>query len=692
MTDKSFGASTTDPLIGKRIGGYEIVELIGYGGMANVYRATQTNMRRDVALKILSASLTKDANFVARFRLEVELVGKLEHAHIVPVYEHGITPDGLTYLTMRHIRGGNVQDMVGKQGGLPFDKIAVIIGQVASALDYAHKQGVVHRDIKPGNILLDEQGDAYLADFGLARTVDAKKRESSAHKMTEPGSLTGTPIYLSPEQIKGETATERSDIYSLGVVLYEMLTGQTPFDGSSVFTIMQAHISEPPPSPRKLRPEVPAEVDAVIARALSKEPNQRYANASALANAFAGALAGRRTTWTRLPTLPDAPAKTSGVYQLLRQPRGLLGVGALAVLALLAVLVLPSLFNQPANNNNTTALRSTAAANQSGTAAPTAVAAIAASNRPRSGTIEDITLSSEDLEKALTKTNASNGFIGIVACTLETEYHASLIRSARQRAAELGFEVKVENANKEAFRQSTFINSFLAQGAVGIFLCALDEELITEAINAASAAGVPVAYAGDTLYGGLAISFTLTNEVMGRRVGEYAGELVNKELGGVANAIILDYPPVPVVVARADAMRDALLAAAPNVKILGNYQGGVTEDGYANTKKALAEHPEINLILSINDAGTFGAVRALREAGKDPNSVIIVSVDGETEARRLIEVGQYLRATLDSDPVGLAAHGIDAIVESVAAKNIPEQILLAGKMITKETLAKTPSN
>lgn len=233
-----------DPLIGKQLGPNEITGFLGHGGMADVYRATQRTLKREVAIKVLVSSYARDKAFVERFTREVEVVARLEHPHIVPVYEHGITDEGVVYLAMRYLKGGTLADLIKQRGALPIPQVAQIMLQVGAALDYAHKQGVVHRDVKPSNVMLDENGDAYLTDFGLARPTD----RTFAETLTEPGSMLGTPAYVSPEQIQENRSDARSDVYSLGIVLYEMLTGRPPFTGDSIYAIIQAHITKQLPS------------------------------------------------------------------------------------------------------------------------------------------------------------------------------------------------------------------------------------------------------------------------------------------------------------------------------------------------------------------------------------------------------------------------------------------------------------
>ncbi len=276
---------SSDPLLKQILGNYQIEERLGRGGMATVYRARQLNMRRDVAIKIMSAELVEDPQFVARFEREAQVIASLEHPRILPVHDFGHEGE-LFYLVMRLIEGETLYDRM-LDGPLPPATAAKLVTQIAEALDYAHGRGVIHRDLKPNNILLDEYDNVYMMDFGLAKLLAA-----TSH-LTETGMVLGTPAYMAPEQWRGDPVDARTDVYALGVILYEMVCGQPPFEGADTpFTLMYKHLNDTPQAPRSILPSLPAGVDAVILRALAKDPAGRYDSAGALARAFSAALDG----------------------------------------------------------------------------------------------------------------------------------------------------------------------------------------------------------------------------------------------------------------------------------------------------------------------------------------------------------------------------------------------------------------
>jgi serine/threonine protein kinase len=266
---------------GTMIVGYRIDSVLGEGGMGVVYRATQLSLNRIVALKLLSSMFSDDVSFRERFRREGQLQAIIDHPHIVPVYEAGESDDGL-FIAMRLVRGPNLKQAIAS-GDMTAPRAVYILGQVADALDSAHEVGLIHRDVKPQNVLISHRDHTYLCDFGLMKAPDADG-------LTQTGQFVGTIDYVSPEQARGESATARSDVYALTGVLYEALTGDIPFDRPSEAAILYAHMVEPPPRLSEHRPDLPAALDEVIARGMAKDADERYATAGELMRDAAAAL------------------------------------------------------------------------------------------------------------------------------------------------------------------------------------------------------------------------------------------------------------------------------------------------------------------------------------------------------------------------------------------------------------------
>jgi serine/threonine protein kinase/class 3 adenylate cyclase len=255
---------------------YRIKGSLGSGGMAEVYLAQDRELDREVAIKALRPEYASDRPFIERFKREAKSAASLSHSHIVPVYDWGETKDGAYYIVMEHCSGGTLKELIQQEGRLPPRWAAEIARQIAEALEYAHRHGLVHRDIKPQNILLTEAGEAKVADFGIARAA-------SLTTVTQPGSVMGTAQYLSPEQAKGSPATPQSDLYSLGIVLYEMLTGRLPFESDTPVGIMIQHVETQAQPPVELNEAVPQELNRVTLKLMAKDPNGRYPSAAALA-------------------------------------------------------------------------------------------------------------------------------------------------------------------------------------------------------------------------------------------------------------------------------------------------------------------------------------------------------------------------------------------------------------------------
>ena len=268
--------------VGNRLGPYEILEMLGRGGMGAVYKAFDPALNRTVALKVLPSEFLDDASFGERFQREVRIWASLDHPSVVPVYMAGIE-SGRPFFAMKYVAGGSLAERL-KHDPPSLERAFALLADVAVALDYAHSRGIVHRDVKPANVLLEKDGRAYLSDFGIARIL---RDERNA---TQPDGVAGTPRYMAPEQVRSLSPDHRADIYSLGCMAYEMFTGEAPFPGETPLDVMLRHITETPKPPRALQPALPAPVELAILKAMDKDPQQRWPTAPLFVQALSGAI------------------------------------------------------------------------------------------------------------------------------------------------------------------------------------------------------------------------------------------------------------------------------------------------------------------------------------------------------------------------------------------------------------------
>jgi eukaryotic-like serine/threonine-protein kinase len=290
---------TSPQVLGER---YEIGGVLGRGGMAEVHRGRDLRLGREVAVKVLRSDLARDPSFQVRFRREAQAAASLNHPAIVAVYDTGEdrTGTGATpYIVMEYVEGETLRDVLRREGRLSPERAMSLAADICGALDFSHRNGIVHRDVKPGNVMITPQGAVKVMDFGIARAVS-----DSAATMTSTAAVIGTAQYLSPEQARGEGVDARSDVYSVGCLLYELVTGAPPFTGDSPVAVAYQHVREDPRLPSSINPEVPPELDAILLKAMSKNPANRYQSAAEMRNDLLRALAGQRVEAT--PVMNDA--------------------------------------------------------------------------------------------------------------------------------------------------------------------------------------------------------------------------------------------------------------------------------------------------------------------------------------------------------------------------------------------------
>jgi serine/threonine-protein kinase len=323
-------------------GRYEIVELIGKGGMSSVFKAHDRLLDRTVAIKVLHPHYTEDEEYVERFRREARSVAQVSHPNIVTVIDRG-EDDRRQYIVFEYVEGENLKELLQRTGPLPIRDALVLALQMARALSFAHSRGLVHRDVKPQNVLLNADAQAKMTDFGIAREVDVQG-------VTITGTVLGTSEYIAPEQARGQQVDQQTDVYSLGVVLYELLTGSVPYEGDNFVTVALRHVNEPIPSVLEQRPEVPPRLALAVERAMAKSPRDRFASMDELVGELEACLAEldpiseEATMIARRPVVPAAQRQRAprrrrrlGVLWPIAAVVGIVGIAGLAALGALAL-------------------------------------------------------------------------------------------------------------------------------------------------------------------------------------------------------------------------------------------------------------------------------------------------------------------------------------------------------------------
>lgn len=651
-----------DLLIGTTIGEFNVVEMIGRGGMATVYRASQPSMKRDVALKVIrmdDLSAENNRDFTQRFATEAKLIAGLEHPNILPVYNYGIDGD-VAYLAMRLLKGGSIETLL--QGEpLTLQDAGKLFLQITQGLAAAHNKGVIHRDLKPSNIMLDEDNHVYLTDFGLAKLVDSEGYQ------TKTGQIVGTPVYMSPEQLRGEPLDFRSDVYALGCMLYEMLTGAPPFpvlDGD-VIPVIFKHLQSPPDPVTQRNKDIPPAVEAVVMKALSKDRNDRYDSVRSMATALAEAIGHSDTLALPRPASSILNVSRTNLPQAAKRsvmPFVLGGISVLVVLAVLAIIIFrpfDSLTPLPA------------------------ITVLQGETQP----LADFDLS-EINNDFITRRLGSDGFVAIVPCNTSSEYNSALTREMTTFARQANIPTRVYDPDTDSYRQLTELDRAITEGAVGIVLCPLDMALLAPSLQAAKDAGIPIisSASGLGIYNGVGI--LTDNYLMGLKPGQYAGQWIRDNLDGQARVLVLSFDDLPDVKRRADGLIDGMLEFAPDAVVVARETGGIADNGEQVVNDLLEQGIEFDVILSINDAGAYGAVNALEDARIPRDSVKIFSVDAEVLARQYITEGRYFVASVDAGRTVYAKAAIDALQLLFAGEPLPETLTIEpGDLITPEWLA-----
>mgnify|MGYP001405781859 CR=1 FL=1 len=590
-------------------------------------------------IKLLRLDLSSEPRATERFTLEACTIAALEHPHIVPLYEYGTTEDGRAYLVLRYMRGGTLADKL-KRGALPAGEYERLFTQVAGALDYAHSKGIVHRDVKPSNIMLDEDGNAHLGDFGLARYVETTVDLSGS------GSVVGTPLYSAPEQLQDEKLDHRADLYSFGAVVYHMLTGRPPFlpTQNGMMALIYHHLYDMPPPPTEANPRLPQGVNGVLANALAKQPDDRYQSAGTLVTALLDAL-GAAVNQTPAPK---------------RVHRARVVFASLVALALIAVALGAAVRPAPSTPRTGGAIRIDIGG--------------LGSVEDALPTVDEIALAQQQL--------GSRGFIAYLACSARTEYLEIIRREMELRAASYGMELRVYNANQDPERHAAQLEAAWSEGARAFVICYLSGSSVNQTLEEAYRAGLPIVYLSPTNFAYSVYIEPIYAET-GRRLGQAAAEIANRDHGGRANVAIFYYSGSERAAQIYAAMRAALLETAPDVQIVAEEQV-VWENDVPAAISAL-DGKQVDIILSLNQLVPAVIADQLAVAGYDPAEVSVVSTIVDSRARGYLHRGYFLRGGIEIDLPLLAHSAVDAAVKMLGAGLIPQTIRLpAGEIAATE--------
>lgn len=626
----------SNELIHRQIGDFIIHERIGQGAMSVVYRAVQQSVNRSIALKIINfrANPLILDNYQPYFIQEARVISMLEHIHIVPIYNYGTVDSESSYIAMRLLRGGSLQDLLAKDPPR-LERAIDIFTQTAQGLANAHSRGILHRDLKPSNILLDDLGNAYLTDFGLGKLAEVQL------DLTESGTTIGTPLYAAPEQFTGEPIGTHSDIYSMGAILYHVLAGRPPYEfgEGGLMEFIRKQDEEQPAPLRSLNPNIPSEIDDTVLQALRRDPKERPESIEAMAESLNLAL-GRRMSRSSDPVIYLPPERPK--LPLLPIAGG---VVAIAVIILAAVLWF--------------------------TTRPRFGQGIAGER----GTFE-ATIPTEAEIEAARDALGDNGFIAYIACVLDSEYQTGQTRIIAETANEYGLPFRFYDSELDPYRQITQIERAQLEGAKAIILCSLNASALDEKLRLARQRDIPLVFVTpmDTSYNGVMID--LQNYDLGLRAGSAAGELIAREMGGEAEIVILNYPGLKLSDERVAGMQDALRETAPNSHIVGYYPGFSVLNGEQSVRELLNSDTAFDVILSITDAGAFGAIEALEAANVPNDAVTIISINGEESAEQFVRAGRYLYATIPVDREAASRAAMNAMVRLLGGASIPEKIII----------------
>ncbi len=670
-----------DSIIGQSIAGFVVQERLSFSTRSAVYRAYQPALNREVALKLtrIERRLGTDAAFQQRFEAAIEKMTDLSrrHVHVVPIYAYGVQPE-LLYMAMRLTDDSTLADWLAYHRPTPqtsqagvlsgifqarearrditplLDSAVAIITQVGRALGDAHRHGILHYDLHPANVLLDASGNAHLTDFGLI--VHLLGDDDASSVADAPQAL----LYASPEQLQGEPLTARSNVYTLGMMLYEMVAGRTPdvIEAGDSAAATRRQSVMPPPS--AFNPDVPRGIENIIMKAIANDPRQRYGRVDEMVNDLnsrMGALFERLDIANMPePSLPVQPAAP-------QQPDERRWLPAFSVSTMVAAAVIGGLMllNTPIERTLT----------------------VLAS---RSAPAEELAPSPRLIRVAQHQLG-EDGYIGYVACGTRTERDDIQEAMMQQAAGAYGLRLEISTGRGDTRLQARAAERAVEDGAAGLIHCVVGPRTVGQTLTDIAAQDVPVVVNSRAPVQGFEGGVYVTNNdyALGVASGRAAGQTIQAELGGTGRVLLVDDTRLraeddkPSL--RAQGLRDGLLSAAPEALILDEYAAQSLTLGQQVIRQANADELRFNVVLSASDEVAYGIIRELDFAGYLPQDVAVFSIDGEAAARQLIADGQYLRASARPDYEAVVQASVNTLVlmlagEAVPARVVPQQTTL----------------
>ncbi|HVU10810.1 MAG TPA: bifunctional serine/threonine-protein kinase/ABC transporter substrate-binding protein, partial [Phototrophicaceae bacterium] len=579
----------------QQVGEFVLREQIGHSSFATVYRAYQPSVNRYVAIKVIGLqpeSLgSESAIFERRFVQEAHVLTTLEHPHIVPIYHYGLVDDEYAYIAMRLMQR-SLREML-QHGPLPLNDAINITLQLIEGLKYAHNKGVSHRDLKPANVLFDEAGSACLSDFGMIKAAAASV------DLTKPGLLTSTAMYVSPEQIRSAGADHRSDIYSLGVLMYQMLTGRLPFEVENLSIISLLHkieYDEPVP-PRQYRPEIPPALENVVLQALRKEPRERFYDVKEMALALEGGTSRSRLRSVRVLRAPIPKSMKPSSLRYWRSP-AVIGVLLAVVVALILIALIIDLSRQNSLPKMATVVAHT------------------------TGQIDDAVPSAAEISQAQSRLGA-NGVIAYIACNLDSQFDSARADEMKSFAQADGLAYRVYDSAGDGYQEQILIEQARLDGAKAIILCPLKPDLLADSLASVQSADVPLVLTDplDQNYGGVMLD--PNNRAIGQAAGQFIGATLAAQSLSNASVVILADPNIAYSADRVSGFTAALKEALPGAKLVAQLPTGDDQDASQSAlARLIASGQTPNAIFSVSDSGAYGAVAALAAAHVAPSTVL----------------------------------------------------------------------